>query len=297
MSIKDIMLYGGVLLALQLSACSEEEDLNPSGIKENYFEVPEDAMDPESVLRRNFYEQEKIYLLFNDTLRHEQIGTDRYGNVVYFTETVDLAYTITSMSDIMYRFEYIQKQDQKEVFVRFVQENIFPGFSEKLRPYSVLLVDSIDGYVKNNGTYELWKSGYDLVIGSRCTAIARNKFEKMDEEERKNLAVQLISEILTSGMDASLFTDFDKYGSAYNNRKVGYKGINDVREVGFLEPNVYYGVNYFPDKTLDRSQFVKLLIESSESDVLREYELFPQVIEKYYIMQALLNEIGYIIER
>lgn len=74
-------------MALQLSACSEEEDLNPSGIKENYFEVPEDAMDPESVLRRNFYEQEKIYLLFNDTLRHEQIGTDRYGNVVYFTET------------------------------------------------------------------------------------------------------------------------------------------------------------------------------------------------------------------
>ena len=52
------------LIALFAAGCAKEDGLEPSGIREDYFTVPEDATDPVSVLRRNFHERTGIHLLF-----------------------------------------------------------------------------------------------------------------------------------------------------------------------------------------------------------------------------------------
>ena len=77
------------LIALFAAGCAKEDGLEPSGIREDYFTVPEDATDPVSVLRRNFHERTGIHLLFNDTLRHEQQGTNPDGTPRWYTETID----------------------------------------------------------------------------------------------------------------------------------------------------------------------------------------------------------------
>lgn len=47
-------------------SCAKEDDLIPSGIVDNYFAVPDNATDEVSILRKNFYEKNGVYLLFND---------------------------------------------------------------------------------------------------------------------------------------------------------------------------------------------------------------------------------------
>lgn len=46
--------------------CSDKEEVVPSDLKDNYFAVPDDATDPESLLRKSFKQETGIHLLFND---------------------------------------------------------------------------------------------------------------------------------------------------------------------------------------------------------------------------------------
>ena len=59
--------------------CSDKEEVVPSDLKDNYFAVPDDATDPESLLRKSFKQETGIHLLFNDTLANcaEQTVTEK----------------------------------------------------------------------------------------------------------------------------------------------------------------------------------------------------------------------------
>lgn len=101
MKLEYLYILGWLCVCL-LSSCSEKEDVQPLDLKDNYYEISEDASDPESLLRKEFEETLGIHLLFNDTLRKEYRGTDRYGNDVYFVQKVDFSYYLTSMSKQRY---------------------------------------------------------------------------------------------------------------------------------------------------------------------------------------------------
>ena len=85
-----------------LAACGEDELASTPGDEPNYFAIPGDATDPESVIRRNFYEETGINLAFSDTLHKEQTGTDAQGRPVYHVETIKLSYTLTANDDYLY---------------------------------------------------------------------------------------------------------------------------------------------------------------------------------------------------
>ena len=77
-------ILGFAIFLLLAIACEKEKGLLASNGVENYFEVPDDATDEESVLRRNFQKETGSYLLFNDTLRKKMLGHDVDGFPVFF---------------------------------------------------------------------------------------------------------------------------------------------------------------------------------------------------------------------
>ena len=106
-------IYYFLFLSLLLGACTKEDALEPTGANDDYFTVPATATDPESVMRREFYEETGVHLLFNDTLRHEQRGTFEDGNPRWYTETIDLGYSMTSHDDAP-ELTYLQTGQEKE---------------------------------------------------------------------------------------------------------------------------------------------------------------------------------------
>lgn len=75
-------IYISVLLLLGVVACGDEDALTPEvDTITDCFAPDPNATDEESVLRREFYTTEKSYLLFNDTLRHEELGIDYNGDM------------------------------------------------------------------------------------------------------------------------------------------------------------------------------------------------------------------------
>lgn len=101
-------IFGTLVLGLLCLSCGSEDHLLPSGLDKNYFEVPGDATDAESVLRREFFTKNGSYLIFNDTLHRELKGTDEEGNPLYTYELLDIGYGMTSISSNRYAYDYLK---------------------------------------------------------------------------------------------------------------------------------------------------------------------------------------------
>ena len=171
-------IYYFLFLSLLLGACTKEDALEPTGANDDYFTVPATATDPESVMRREFYEETGVHLLFNDTLRHEQRGTFEDGNPRWYTETVDLGYSMTSFDDAP-ALTYLQTKQEKEKAVEFVSKYILPHLGQAVRPYSFLMVNTI--YGRDPDTYR--KGILKYYIGMRTMALSMEPILKLETEE------------------------------------------------------------------------------------------------------------------
>lgn len=64
-------------------SCGKEDLLTPSGNDTNFFTPADDDHSQVAELRRKFYEETGVYVLFSDTLRHVQNGVNANGQPVY----------------------------------------------------------------------------------------------------------------------------------------------------------------------------------------------------------------------
>ena len=172
------MIYWIWLGAMMLASCDKEDDLTPSGEREDYFSVSasDTIGDPEAALRYRFYSCNKVHLLFNDTLQHEQRGTYADGTPYWFTEVIDLPYTIESTGSGL-RFLYLTDLEDQKKGAEFVEKYILPHVSGEMRPYSVFLVEKLEQKKESK-----WKI-IDYYAGRRCLAVNVASILEMDDEE------------------------------------------------------------------------------------------------------------------
>ncbi len=246
-----------IIFSLLLGACSKEDSLEPTGERDDYFSVPENATDPESVIRRKFYEDHGVHVLFNDTLRHEQRGTYADGTPYWYTETIDLGYSLRSDDGKDFQFEYINTQTTKEEAIKFVEDYILPHLGKSVRPYSFLLVDNLsDWYGKK------WRT-IDYYEGERCLALnMKPVLDTEDEQAYSDYCTIIFQSIVTNKMgklDKAIFDEFnafsdeyywydyvdfyedfyDYYDDFYDNYKDDYDDAKDAYEAGEINEEEY----------------------------------------------------------
>ena len=132
-------LFAIVWLYLLLTDCGKEDNLIAEyDNRTSYFLPDPGATDEESVLRRDFYEKENSFLLFTDTLRHEELAPDFNGDMKYFTEILDMTYSVgsSSISVFTYAYEYHTSFEAKRQSTSFLKSYILPHLSVQLRPFS-----------------------------------------------------------------------------------------------------------------------------------------------------------------
>ena len=130
-------------------SCAQEEGLTPDFNNPSANFAPStDDMSDEAQLRRQFYTQTGCYLLFSDTLQHKLLGTDINGQPRYFTETVDLTYTVgqSSSTTMSYTFTYLQQYAQKQQVTDFLTHYVLPHLTKGLKPYSWMVCNMINSY-------------------------------------------------------------------------------------------------------------------------------------------------------
>lgn len=304
---RQIYLIAMTIVALSVCvSCAKEEPLEPlnDGFA-NYFAPAAGATDPESVLRREFYAQTSCYLLFNDTLVTKQIGTDKDGNPLYFHETVDLSYGITSTMTTKYSFEYFSDIESKKRATKLIQEELLDKMAESQRPFSVLLTDVITAYeIYDSGWFEKDK---DFVKNTRSTAIAIKDIADKTDEELVEFGAAILNKFVASSLKGNIdrpilkpfFSlsegQYEKYYDLFEDWD--YPDIEDVRELGFLRGEIDWDFGYmeFPAKTQDLDDFTEAVLTMTYEEFEAENEGYPFVLEKYNLLKQAIKDLGYII--
>jgi hypothetical protein len=298
------ILYTAVML-IALSGCSSEDDLQPSNKDKNYFAPDESATDAESILRRNFYKRDSCYVLFNDTLRHEELGTNANGVMQYLTETVDVPYVMTAASQYAYKYSYLTTISEKQGAVTFVDEYLMPHLGTKLRPFSWLLVNHITMYSVSDGIYT-YNSDPQYAVGNRATAIALETLSSATNEEKAALGQTILAGIVANRVTAQTATtlnSFTKYcSSLYGGYSTEYATTEDenlvIMEKGGFITGHYYDIwllwGSYPTQAEDISSFAKLVLTKTESEVNEMYASYPTIIAKYKVMKSIIQGLGYV---
>ncbi|OJU50573.1 MAG: hypothetical protein BGN96_08500 [Bacteroidales bacterium 45-6] len=292
-------------LFLLATGCTNEDELTPSNADKNYFAPADNATDQESLLRKEFYASEKCYILFNDTLRHEALGTDVNGDTQYFTETIDLSYVMTGYAQYKYKYSYLPTIDQKKEAISFMKAYVLSHLSSKLRPFSWLLVSNISRFTISDASL-YYDSDVPFVTGKRTTAIATQNIADMDEGQRQDLATSILKEVLVLKLTAQpedVLKPFSKYSASYyGNYMATYPddetaNMQMLNEAGYIEPHYLWDIyplqGVYPTLQEDIKAYVNLVLAQSPETVNEQYSGYPLVIAKFNAMRTLVADLGY----
>ena len=294
------MIYWIWLGAMMLASCDKEDDLTPSGEREDYFSVSasDTIGDPEAALRYRFYSCNKVHLLFNDTLQHEQRGTYADGTPYWFTEVIDLPYTIESTGSGL-RFLYLTDLEDQKKGAEFVEKYILPHVSGEMRPYSVFLVEKLEQKKESK-----WKI-IDYYAGRRCLAVnVASILEMDDEEEIAEWSTDLFYYMIISKInswDKEALEEFyavcapyyDEYYTTYA-EELGWskKPTNEqLLELGFIGGP---SGSFFEEQEEDFENYMDALFYWEEDEPFEEYYAgYAKVLRKYEILRNIIEDHGY----
>ncbi|MDE7073981.1 MAG: hypothetical protein K2O69_02855 [Odoribacter sp.] len=311
---KKIYLYmASVVAAWCCLACSEDA-IEPNPLEPDYFLEPQGSSPAIAALQKEFHQKENIYLLFNDTLYRESIGTDGNGKPCYRYTTIDMTYGMTNNlieNQNIFEYDYLASDSEKESAAAFVREKVLPSLGSALRPYSVLLVNRIDYYKDSYGELALTKPA--VYAGWQATAIAVEGVADMTEEEQNAYKMSLLKSMVANKItaaDETLFEEFYSFCAPYYGTfKMGEEAdvftdqYPTLMDIGLLEGGAWaYGKNpygsgplcNFKGKEYDLQNYIDTLFDMPESEFRETYAQYPIVLKKYDILKKIVSDMGVI---
>lgn len=301
-------IYIALLFLAGLFSCTKEDDLKPSGARDDYFTILSDAT-PELKLRKEFYEQNGVHLLFNDTLRHEQDGTYADGTPYYVTETIDLGYSLTALNTQIQWTLLTDYEDQKKA-ADLVVKYILPHMTGSMKPYSVWMLQDLKLFEFVNwfvGSQWVSKNYYS---GMRCLALNYGKMALWSDEEAVEACQNIFYDLIYGKIKDLDIPEFYAFCEKYyweDLETCGYSGESDNEEealkfayqLGFLEcfededwdtGEIYY---YFQGSEKDLQSYLKLLLTLKDDEDWKEWEIYPIIYQKLEILKDLIEGLGY----
>lgn len=309
-------IIGICATAIVLLSCGEEDPITLSEESGNYFEVPANSTDPTDIMRREFKEKNGMYLLFNDTLRHEYAGVDGNGNPYYKTETLDLAYGMVSPSRTKYEYDYITDEEERRAAIKFFEEEFLPLYPDG-RAFSIMIVRQIyqDEYLvdegENTGGY-FNRSELQFVKGPRCFAISYAMRQKIISDLTPKPVDEMVAAAIADSRIAAFFatvvedfvdqygypvtygSDYNSYGESIEDAVYYYPSIYDAGYFSATPYMDYYTLVFkLGTKEEEVRRFVEVMIENDESLFEATYGDYYYIMSKYAQLKEILADAGY----
>ena len=174
-----------------VSCGDESENLTPSEPEPDVFAVDPSRTDDEAMIRKAFYENTGIHLLFTDSLIHSD------GSV----EMLDFNWGFNTESSDECRYTYLVDNADKELAAELLSRYFVPYISGgKLRPYSMLPFKSIEAYLWYKSEWEyVWKSvGY--IANWRCFAVNTESWSDLEPEEYREAGYRLLLDFINANL-------------------------------------------------------------------------------------------------
>lgn len=286
-----------MLMALGLASCSKEGNptfqfTDPS----DTFQSKEGEDEAISKLRQDFHNETGAYLLFNDTLQHIFIGKDINGDNKYFTELLDIKYTVgqtDSYQSTKYSYINLKSYDKCVEAVDYLKEYILPHLSSKLSPYSWYLTSIIHGKKENSSDLRPYAVSGQRAIVLSCYYLPLLKTEEKKKQLAKRHLLVVIQALASD--NAPAFADFTAVSSQYYGtdfeKTPEMEDLERVREKGFINT---ISNSYYPRQENDINAFTSLVMSYSNEQIEAKYADYPLIVQKAKMFRQDLINLGYI---
>lgn len=295
---KLVFVYSMLFLYMCL-ACSDNENLEPSGFDKDWFVIENDPTDPLKSLVYDIYVNKKIAVFYNDTIGRSVRGMDQNGDPVVHYQILVPHYSIDRM-DMNYHFVISQDDDLILQAIRFLQERVLKYMPAGALPKSYFLVDSVAYLV--NEYYNEWESR-GIYKGMMTTVCGKmSEIPEMDEVKLQELAAEIIASDYgpyvyrtCSKQLIEFYSHTNTYaGKNFYNVKLSYDSNPpswniDMNEYGFLrELSDYYTT---PTEMEDISDYVEYIYAYPEEVFTEMYGEYDLIMAKYAIIKRILVDI------
>ena len=313
-------LYSLITLCVTTMAfvsCGSDE-VTPGPSETDMWLHPYGASSADQALQAQFYAKNKIYLLFNDTLRKQQVATNPDGTPFYDMETIDLTYYLIGSSSYLneeFTYEYLQTDADKQAATAFVQDQVLPCLSGDLLPFSILLVNKINQYSRQYSYQSMTRTNPIVYAGYRCTAIAAEGIAEMSQQQKITARNNILKAIINnkmSALPADAFDEFYSYCNAYYSTYALYDAAvaffaehPTPMDIGLLDNSVsYYAwrtsgslIMYnIAAKNYDLQDYTNAVFTYSDAEFEAKYGQYPIVMTKFRLLKQIFAQIGVTID-
>lgn len=310
---KILSIFAFAATALTVISCGSEDELTPTDYNDNPFAVSTTATDEESVLRRDFYDHTGIYLLFTDTLSHEYIGKNDYGEDVWETETIDPSWSVTGNSTVYAHYGFIKSLAEKRVAAKAIEQYFVPHIKgSSYSPFSILLLDSLE--TSRYGYEDEYETAGSL-SSTRCLYINVGGIGDMDEDEIKeqmsDILAGLVSDRVSGTYDnlsefynmtenmTGVYADGEYFRDLFDSDEYSDDTTTDEEaqelalQYGYLTFHTNWrGRRYFPYDG-DYESFFEEVWKNDPEGFESKYADYPVVIAKYEWLRKYIISTGY----
>jgi hypothetical protein len=238
-----------------------------------------------------FYKQTGIPILYTDTLTTKPLSV---MNIGYHLTSVDSLITV----------RYLKNNADKLTGVNFIKDQVVPSLGTKLKPYSILMVDSVFTYkisypnIRTPVLLSTYQGLTTLVIGGI------NKIKNMIPDSVRSFKRNIFQAVLTLQLNQqqALLKDFYAVSngyynqSAYGNTANGYYIPWAPEEAyGFLAPGGVTPVYYYqtPSAQTDLNRYLNVILYLSADEFASRYGNNALVMSKYNILKQVLITLGF----
>lgn len=262
-----------IIAILVVTACSNEEELIGKIDLGNEFVIEDDPNDPVQHERYSIYQDYNTPVYFNDTIAKKQVDTDWYGNSIIRYETVDLNWTFDSYAQgIKYQYEYIETTEEQMTALS-VARRYLELCSKRMRPYSILLVDTLR--IKSGGKLEKpqYHAGFrTLVLAQVKDLEGEEAVEKISREVIKKMVADRVKVNLDlCGRFKAISSDHGWYGKLWKDLGGCESAIQWLPKSWKLNVNSLFNGDPY-DIAEDDPEFAEKLLQLGLVQTLQEGE-------------------------
>ncbi|HWK04674.1 MAG TPA: hypothetical protein VNS58_13635 [Puia sp.] len=281
-------LFAAIFAMLLFSCKKEAAPVVSANVADPFIRVdnPSSEVDHQIYL---IYQQSAVPVLYTDTLTKTPLTL------------LDPGYHLTSLDSFL-TIRYLTDSAAILVGVNFIKDQILPSLSGKLKPYSMLLADSLYTFKSSyRGRVKVILNAYlgwnTVVIGNvgAIPGLGPDSLISYKKDVFKSIVTVPLNQ------DTNLLHNFyavtaPYYGKyAYGDGSIpGYIAYAPKETYGALsdgtESSYYYQM---PDQATDLSEFLDKVLTMSEQDFATQYAAYPLVLSKYGFLRAALIQIGF----
>lgn len=168
------IIHALLLLSLTITTSCSEDALVPQIDFSSPYVLTDDPSDPVRHACYEIYQQYGVPVFFTDTVATYAEGTDKQGKPLVRYETLDLNWNFQShdRGRTVYRFDYTRGQEAQLQSLDFARRFLSRA-SKKMRPFSMLLADSIHV----GGKTPIYHNGFRTLVMTQLQGLTTEQID------------------------------------------------------------------------------------------------------------------------